>query len=65
MSVYNSVQKLPLTPEEEEYLAEKTVGHLRWEALEPEDQEEMIKARIWEEDNYEQFKVTNPAAPAT
>jgi hypothetical protein len=65
VSVCHSVQKLPLTPEEEEYLAQRTVGASRWEALEPEDQEEMIKARIWEEDNYEQFKVTDPATPAT
>jgi hypothetical protein len=53
----HSIQQLPLSPEEEEYLAVKTVGQMRWEATDPEEQEEMLKARIWEGDNFEQFKV--------
>lgn len=53
----NSYQKLPLSEEEEQYLAVRAVGQTVWEASTPEEQAEMTKARVWEGDNWEQYKV--------
>jgi len=44
----HSYRKLPLSKEEEEYMACRTVGKGRWEGLEEEEKEELIEGKVWE-----------------
>lgn len=48
----HTVQKLPLSPEEEEYLASKCVGTTRWGMLEESEKAELLGARIWEDEQW-------------
>lgn len=56
-----SVQGLPLSEEEEEYLAKGRVGNEVWEALSHDEQTKLIKLRVWEGPNYDNYLVSDTA----